>query len=259
MKITGCVITLNEARSIEACLRSLALCDELLVVDSHSTDRTRELAAACGARVIERDWPGYRSQKQFAVDQASHDWILFLDADEQLSPELANEIAAHRESGELSSKPAWDMPFLASYFGRQIRHGDWHPDRHTRLFDRRRGRFGGHEIHERIEFEGALGHLSGHILHDSYESLDDQLAKLTRYAALMAEAQHLAGRRGHWLTVFTNPWWRFLRAYVLRRGFLDGWRGLSIALLEAHYVRQKYLRLLLLDRIKRESSKLTKK
>ena len=252
IRITGCVITRNEEPCIGECLRSLSLCDELIVVDSHSTDRTREIAASCGARVFERDWPGYRSQKQFAVDQATHDWILFLDADEQLSPELAAEITALRDTGRISAHTAWDIPFLTRYFGLYMHHGDWHPDRHRRLFDRRRARFGGYEIHERIEIDGSAGDLQHNILHHSYDDLDDQLGKLSRYARLMAEQMHAAGRRANWVMVFANPAWRFVRAYFLRRGFLDGWRGLAIALIEANYVRQKYLRLLILDRLRRE-------
>jgi len=253
-RITGCVITYNEESVIETCLRSLSVCDELLVVDSHSTDRTREIAARCGARVIERDWPGYRSQKQFAVNEATYDWILFLDADEQLSPELAAEIEALKAQG-LGRYAAYDIPFLSSYFGRYLRHGDWHPDHHIRLFDRRRASFGGYEIHEKVVVRGPVARLRGSILHDSYTSLEDQLAKLTRYARLMGEAMYASGKRGSWAQVFFNPLWRFFRAYVLRRGFLDGWRGLAVALIEANYVRQKYLWLLILQRLARERAR----
>lgn len=241
------MIAFNEAAKIEACLRSLQICDELLVIDSHSTDRTRELALAHGARVIERDWPGYRSQREFAITAAANDWILFLDADEQLSPELAAELAALKESAELERCAAFEMPFSSLYFGRYLRHGDAWPDRHTRLFDRRRASMGGHEIHEKIVPRGPVGRLQGAIRHDSYESLDDQLRKLSHYAALMAQAMHARGKRGSWLQVFLNPLWRFLRAYCLRAGFLDGWRGLAVALVDARYVREKYLRLKLLS------------
>jgi glycosyltransferase involved in cell wall biosynthesis len=250
-RITGCVITLNEAACIASCLKSMTVCDELLVIDSHSSDRTRDIATSCGARVIERDWPGYRSQKQFAIEQASHDFILFLDADEQLSPELAAEIASLKNSDRLGEHAAWNIPFLASYFGVYMQHGDWHPDHHMRLFDRRRAEYGGYEVHERLLVRGSVGKLSADILHHSYDSLDDQLGKLSKYARLMAEQMHAAGRRGSWLNVFFNPLWRFVRAYLLRLGFLDGWRGLSIALIEANYVREKYLRLIILDRLAR--------
>ncbi len=240
------MIAFNEAAKIEACLRSLAPCDELLVIDSHSTDRTRELAQACGARVIERDWPGYRSQREFAISAAANDWILFLDADEQLSPELGAEVRRLKDSIDIERCAAYEMPFQSRYFGRTLRYGDAGSEWHTRLFDRRRASMGGHEIHEKIAPRGPVGRLRGAVRHDSYEGLEDQLQKLSRYAGLMAAAMYARGRRGHWLQVFLNPWWRFIRAYFLRAGFLDGWRGLAIALVDARYVREKYLRLKLL-------------
>ncbi len=251
IRISGCVIAYNEADCIQACLRSLAqVTDELLVVDSHSTDRTRELAGECGARVIERDWAGYRSQRQFAHEAASHDWILMLDADEQLSPELAAEILRQKQQDNATAA-AYKVPFASRYFGRYLRFGDAGREHHIRLFDRRRSAMGGFEIHEKLVVDGPVGSLRGKILHDSYRNYDDQLTKLNRYASLMADAMHAAGRRGSVLHILFNPGWRFLRAFVLRAGFLDGWRGLLVALADANYVRQKYLRLFLLTRAPR--------
>ncbi len=248
LKISGCVIACNEEDCIQPCLRSLALvADELLVVDSHSTDRTHQLAAECGARVIERDWPGYRSQRQFAHQAASHDWIIMLDADEQLSPELAAEIRQLKQPGA-ATVAAYSIPFASRYFGKYLRFGDAGREHHVRLFDRRRAAMGGFEIHEKIVAKGSVGSLRGRILHDSYRSLDDQTEKLTQYAALMAQHMHAAGRRGNVAQILLNPAWRFLRAYCLRLGFLDGWRGLVMALQDSNYVRQKYLRLYVLSR-----------
>jgi glycosyltransferase involved in cell wall biosynthesis len=246
-RITGCVITRNEEGRIRACLESMSFCDELIVVDAHSTDRTREIAAACGARVMERDWPGYRSQKQFAVDAASHDWILFLDADERVSDQLTAEITSLCSLG--SDCAAFRLPFRSIYFGRELRFGDAARETHVRLFDRRTCRFAGHEIHEKVEVAGRIGRLRGAVLHDSYRSLDHQLTKLATYARLMGEAMHAHGRRGSTLKLLLNPVWRFLRGYVLRLGMLDGWRGLAVALADANYVRQKYLHLLVLSRM----------
>lgn len=240
MQITGCVITFNEQARIAACLRSLAVCDELLVVDSRSTDRTRDIAAGAGARVIERDWPGYRSQKQFAIEAAAHDWVLVLDADETLSPALAGEIETLRRRGP-GEFAGFSMPRRWIYFGRELRFGDAGRDRHVRLFDRRRTRFGGHEVHERAVVRGPVGRLSEPIMHDSYRDLADQRTKLARYARLMGEALYAEGRRASWLQIVLNPAWRFLRAYLLRLGVLDGWRGFRFALLDADYVRRKYL------------------
>lgn len=248
MRISGCVIAFNEESCIADCLRSLALvCDELLVIDSHSTDRTREIASACGARVIERDWPGYRSQRQFALESAQHDWMLMLDADEQLSPELTNEITTLRK-GAAADCAAFRIAFASRYFGRNLRFGDAGRERHVRLFDRRRAAMGGFEIHEHVEVSGPVGALAGKILHVSYLDLDDQLTKAACYARLMGDAMHAAGRRGSVLQLVFNPWWRFFRGYVLRLGMLDGWRGLCMSLIDADYVRQKYLRLYVLTR-----------
>jgi glycosyltransferase involved in cell wall biosynthesis len=241
-RLSACIITYNEADRIEACLRSVSFCDEIVVVDSHSTDATRDLASALGARVIERDWPGYRTQKQFAVDAATNDWVLCLDADERVGERLRVEIEAARASG-FASYAGWSVPRITDYFGRFLRHGNAYPDRLTRLFDRRRGRWVGHEIHENTRVEGRVGRMRGHLEHFSYRNLADHQARMQRYAALMASALYGSGQRCGLGKVLLNPQWRFVRGYVLRLGFLDGWRGLVFALIEANYVRRKYLQL----------------
>jgi glycosyltransferase involved in cell wall biosynthesis len=245
-KISGCVITFNEQAKIAGCLRSLAACcDELLVVDSGSVDATRELAEAAGARVLRREWTGYRSQKQFAVDAATHDWILFLDADEEASEQLAQDIQRLRDAG--AAQAAYRIPFRSIYLGRKLRFGDTARESHVRFFDRRRCRFGGYEIHERIEYDGAPGRLAGHILHDSYRNLEHQLSKAATYARLMGEQMHAHGKRGSLRKLLFNPPCRFLRGYLFRLGFLDGWRGLVWSIVDANYVRQKYLHLWVLS------------
>lgn len=251
LQMTGCVITRNEEERITLCLQSLAdCCDELLVVDSGSTDQTRALAAKAGARVLEREWSGYRSQKQFAVEAASHDWIVFLDADEQASAELITELRQLRQQGP--QHVAYRLPFRSIYLGRLLRFGDTARESHIRVFDRRRCRFGGYEIHEKIETEGSVGRLTGHVLHNSYRDLAHQLDKLARYARLMGEQMHAHGKRGSLSKLLFNPFWRFVRGYLFRLGCLDGWRGLVWSLIEANYVRQKYLHLWVLDARQRE-------
>ena len=245
--LTACIITFNEADRIDACLRSLDFCDELIVVDSHSTDGTRERAAALGARVIERDWPGYRSQKQFAVDAARHDWVLCLDADERVSAELRREIAALKRDG-FAANAGWSVPRITEYFGRFLRHGNAYPDRLVRLFDRRRGGWRGYEIHENTRVSGPLGRLRGHLEHFPYRSLAEHQSRMQRYADLMAQALYQEGRRCGLTPLLVNPQWRFVRGYLLRLGFLDGWRGLVFALIEANYVRRKYLGLYMRSR-----------
>lgn len=245
--ISACIITLNEADRIGDCIRSLSFCDEVLVVDAHSTDQTRELAAGLGARVIERDWPGYRSQKQFAVDAACHDWVLSIDADERVSAPLRAQIEQWQARG-FGHHAGFSCSRATDYFGRFLRHGNTYPDRGVRLFDRRCGGLRGYEIHESIAVQGPVCDLRGDLEHFSYRSFSDQQQRLQRYARLMAEAMHAAGKQAGYGKLVFNPFWRFLRGYVLRLGFLDGWRGLVHAWMEAQYVREKYLRLFLLGR-----------
>jgi len=246
-RLSACIITYNEADRIEDCLRSLSFCDELVVVDSHSTDSTRDIASSLGARVIERDWPGYRTQKQFAVDTASSDWVLCLDADERVTPELRSEIEALRAGG-FAGYAGWFVPRITEYFGRFLRHGNAYPDRLIRLFDRRHGGWIGDEIHENTRVTGPVGRLRGHLEHFSYRSLTDHHRRMARYADLMAQALYARGKRCGLLKVLVNPQWRFFRGYFVRLGFLDGWRGLVFALVEANYVRRKYLGLYMLSK-----------
>ena len=245
--LSACIITFNEADRVEACIRSVGFCDEVIVVDSHSSDDTRARAAALGAQVIERDWPGYRSQKQFAVAAARNDWVLCLDADEQVSAELRAQIESWRERG-FGDRAGWSVPRITDYFGRFLRHGNAYPDRLVRLFDRRRGGWVGLEIHENTRVQGPVGRLHGHLEHYAYRSLTDHLSRMQRYADLMGQALYESGKRCGLAKVLLNPQWRFLRGYLLRLGFLDGWRGLVFALVESSYVRRKYLSLYIRSR-----------
>jgi glycosyltransferase involved in cell wall biosynthesis len=246
-RISACVITLNEADRIEDCLASLGFCDEIVVVDSGSTDATCALAAARGARVLQRAFDGYRTQKEFAVRAARNDWVLCLDADERVGTALRAAIVAAQARG--FTRAGYRFARATEYFGAFLRHGNAYPDRVLRLFDRRSGGYrGDRQIHEHVTVEGALGTLSGDLEHRAYRSLADQLARLERYARLMAEHLHASGRRAHVYNIVLHPFWRFLRGYVLRAGFLDGWRGLVYAYVEANYVRQKFIKLWLLER-----------
>lgn len=247
LRISACVITLNEADRIGACLASLAFCDERVVVDSGSADATCALAAAGGARVIAHPFGGFRAQKDFAVSQARYDWVLCLDADERVTPALRASIEAAREAG-FNGAAGCRFARATEYFGAFLRHGNAYPDRVLRLFDRRRGGWrGAREIHEHASVDGPVVTLAGDLQHVAYRSLDDQLSRYRRYAALMAAYMQANGRRARLVNLVANPAWRFLRGYVLRRGFLDGWRGFVFACLEADYVREKFARLWLLQ------------
>ncbi len=247
LPISACIITRNEADRIEACLDSLAFCDEIIIVDSASTDATCTLASAKGARVLLRDFDGYRAQKDFAVRSAQHDWVLCLDADERVTPELRASIQAEQAHG-FARAAGYRFARATEYFGAFLRHGNAYPDRVLRLFDRRHGGWRGErEIHEHVSVDGAVATLAGDLEHRAYRSLSDQLDRLDRYAQLMAEHQHAHGYHAHLWNIILNPFWRFLRGYVLRAGFLDGWRGLVYAYVEANYVRQKFIKLWLLQ------------
>ncbi len=245
--LSACVIAFQEADRIGDCLASLAFCDEVLVVDSHSSDATRAIAAAAGARVIERDWPGHVAQKAFAVAAASHDWVLCVDADERVSPELRAEIERLRDAG-FAGPPGYTMPRLSSYLGRWIRHGSWYPNRQLRLFDRRRGRWAGEDPHDRVRLDGRPGRLRGRLLHHPYRTLSDHLATIDRYTTITAQGLQRRGRRARASDLWLRPPARFLHSYLLRGGFLDGWRGLLLAAMTSHYVRIKYAKLLALER-----------
>jgi glycosyltransferase involved in cell wall biosynthesis len=245
--ISACIITFQAVDCLATCIRSLDFCSEILVVDAHSTDGTRELAARMGARVMQRDWPGFRSQKEFAIRVARHDWVLCLDADERLSERLRDRILFWQRHG-FGAYSGFRLTRALNYFGRFLRHGTAYPDRLVRLFDRRRGGWYGHEVHENTRVQGQVLDLEGDIEHYAYRSLSDQAWRLQCYARLKAEAMYTDGRRGHLLRVFLNPLWCFVRGYLLRGGFQDGWRGLLYAYMESEYVRQKYIWLFLIGK-----------
>ena len=185
MKIAATIITYNEQRNLPRAIESLRCCDEIVVVDSGSTDRTVEIAANLGARVIETSWLGYASQKNLASENATYDWILSLDADEVLSEALEAEIWQIKKNG-----PQFDgytMPRLAQYLGRWIYHSGWHPDRKIRLFDRRKGGWHGKYVHESVRVEGRVGHLQANILHFTCSSLSEHLKTMDRYTTLAAQ------------------------------------------------------------------------
>jgi len=245
-RISACIIAMNEEDRLPGAIASVDFCDEVLVVDSHSTDRTREVAAALGARVIERDWPGHVAQKEFAVRAARHDWVLCIDADERVSRTLKAEILALRERG-FPVHAGWRCPRLSSYLGRWMRHGGWYPNFQLRLFDRRRGRWGGDNPHDHVLLESPPGRLSGDLLHHPYRSFAEHLATIDKYTTIMADGMHRRGKRIGALHLLVSPIARFLRFYFVRRGFLEGWRGFLQACLAAHYARMKYAKLLVLQ------------
>jgi glycosyltransferase involved in cell wall biosynthesis len=253
MKISACLITLNEERNLPRCLKSVApLVDEILIVDSGSTDATLEIAAKFGARVVLQDWLGYVGQKNFALDRAAHPWVLSIDADEEISPELAASIARIKgdaAADALGAPNGYEVSRIVFYRGRWIRHGDWYPDRLVRLFRRSEARFTGGHVHEKLELRGEHPILPGHLHHFTYENASDRAARCARYAALWAQTAHEENRRAYPWSGAGHALARFGKGYVLKRGFLDGAIGWDIA---AGNAREVWLKYHLLRKLNRE-------
>ena len=242
MKISATVITLNEEENIQAALESLSWADEILVVDSHSTDRTREIASNLAARVVERDWPGFAAQKQFAVDQATNDWIFSLDADERVSPELQKAISLVKQSNEPAD--GFMISRRSYYQGRWIKGGGWYPDRQLRLFNRNHGRWKDRLIHESVEMDNnaRVESLTGDILHYSVTDASHHHRMIgERYAPLGARQMLAEGQRGSVLKIATAGPAAFVRSYLLKGGFRDGLAGITIAGFAAHHAFLKQL------------------
>ena len=221
--LSAVLITRNAAAVLESCLDSLAFADEIVVVDSASTDGTRELAQRKGARVVQKEWLGFGRQKQFAVEQAKNDWVLCLDADERVSPELARSIQAALAA---PSSPVYRMPRRNRFLGRWLSHGEGYPDWSPRLFNRMNARWSDDLVHEKVLFAVTPGTLDGDLMHDSSDDLATYLERQNRYTTLAARQAHEQGRSAGLLHLVLSPMVRFLKFYVLRLGFLDGVPGL---------------------------------
>lgn len=238
MKISAAIIAENEERNIVRAIESLRCCEEIVVVDSGSTDRTIELANNLGAKVIEVGWRGYAGQKNFAAGSCAHDWVLSIDADEALSETLEAEIWQLKKNGPKFD--AYTMPRMAQYLGRWILHSGWYPDRKVRLFDRKKATWEGDYVHESVKVTGTIGHLEGNLLHFTCDSLSEHLRTMDRYTTLAAEQLVDGGKLPSWPHMVFDPLWTFLQTYFLKRGFLDGYEGLAIAYMAAHYNFLKY-------------------
>jgi glycosyltransferase involved in cell wall biosynthesis len=238
MQISATIVTLNEERNIARAIESLRCADEVVVVDSGSSDRTREIAIRLGARVIEEPWRGYAGQKNLAAARATNDWILSIDADESLTRELEAEILTLKKDGVRFD--GYSFPRRAQYLGRWIRHGGWYPDRKVRLYDRAKADWVGAYVHESVWVRGTTGKLRGDLLHYTCASLSEHLRTLDRYTTLAAEEVAARKKAVPMRRLMIDPAWTFLRTYLLQRGFLDGRQGLAIAWMAALYTFLKY-------------------
>jgi glycosyltransferase involved in cell wall biosynthesis len=243
IKLSVVVITLNEEKRIRRCLDSVReVADEVVVVDSHSTDRTVEIARSYGAVVVEHTFEGYVKQKNFANSQASHDHILSLDADEVLSDELLASILQVKKQFDASG---YTMNRMTNYAGKWVRHCGWYPDRKLRLFDRRRGKWEGVIIHEefRLSDGSRPGHLKGDLLHYSFDSVADHRRQSEKFTTLGAEADFQKGKKAPVYKLLFAPVVKFLQSYIFRLGILDGMTGLTICRLSALATYHKYKKL----------------
>lgn len=223
MPLSVVLITLDAATQLADCLASVAFADEVVVVDSGSSDGTAALAASYGARVVQKEWLGFGRQKQFAVEQATHDWVLCLDADERVSPELAASLVRALAA---PAAPVYRMARRNRFLGRWLRHGEGYPDWNARLFDRRQARWSDDAVHEKLLYAVSPGTLEGDLLHESAEDLGRYLQKQNRYTTLAAEELHRRGQSAGFAELALSPLVRFLKFYLLRLGFLDGLPGL---------------------------------
>jgi glycosyltransferase involved in cell wall biosynthesis len=244
------IITKNEARNIEDCLKSVAWADEIVVVDSGSDDETVEICRQYTDKIVVTDWPGYGIQKQRALDQATSDWVLSLDADERVTPKLQQEIQVTLPT---TSFDGFEIYFKSEYCGKVIHFGDWTNDRQAVLFRRTKGRFVSDLVHERIEIQGTIGKLKGIIEHLAFRDLNMVLRKLNDYSNASAQQKYLKGQKASLWTAITHGLWTFLRGYVLRMGFLDGKEGFLLAVSNAEGTYYRYLKLMYLNRKERAS------
>ncbi len=233
-RLSVAVITWNEEERLRACLESVAWADEIVLVDAESTDKTVQVARDFTDRIWVRPWPGFAGQKNFALEQAAGDWVLSLDADEQVPAELRREIEAVLARG--GPADGYQIARKNFFWGAWVRHGRLYPDYQRRLFRRGRGRFVERAVHESVEIRGSVGRLESPLLHHSYRSLEEFLQRSNRYSMLAAQEWLQSGRTVRATDLALRPMGRFLSMYLLHLGFLDGWRGFLLAALYAHYV-----------------------
>lgn len=239
------IITKNEAHNIEACLQSVAWADEIVVIDSGSQDDTVEICKKYTDKVFVRDWPGYGVQKQRALDMATKEWVLSIDADERVTPELKEEILKAIDS---SHYDGYEIYFQSEYCGRMIRFGDWWNDRQAVLFRRTKAKFVTSLVHESIDIQGRIGKLKGKIYHLAFPNLTLVLKKMNDYSSMSAEQKMLQGKKGSLAKAITHGVWTFLRGYILRLGFLDGREGFLLAISNAEGTYYRYLKLMYANR-----------
>jgi len=254
-KLSAIVVCFNEEENIRECLESLRWCDEIVVVDAFSTDRTVDICREYNARVIQRKWAGYQDQKAFAHSQTTKDWVLSVDSDERISMELKDEIQ-QALSGDGNRYAGYAMPRLVFYLRRWWWRGGWYPDYKIRLFRRDRAVWVGSEPHDKVAVDGDVRRLRHPIYNFSYRNIDDHVQRINRFTTIAASELKKNGERWRVTDALARPAFRFFRSYILQRGFLEGFAGFYVAVAAAVYVFLRYAKLWELeldDRNKRSS------
>lgn len=250
-RLSATVITRNNEATIRRCVGSLAFADEIIVLDSGSTDLTMEICKKLGAHVHEtNDWPGYGPQKNRALAHATGQWVIAIDSDEWITPALRAEI--ERTIASADAKDAYAIPRRSSFCGRLMKHSGWWPDYVVRLFRREAGRYSDDRTHERLLVNGATGRLSEPIMHEAINDLDQMLLKMNAYSSSSAQSRFEQGRRATLGTAVLHGAWTFFRTYVLRLGFLDGREGFMLAVANAEGSYYRYVKLMLLHKERKE-------
>lgn len=250
LPISVVIITLNEEAHIERCIRSAPFADDIVVVDSFSTDRTVEIAEKCGARVFKEKWKGFGPQKAFATEQAKNSWILSLDADEALSPELAAEIIEC--FSDLDPEAGYLFPRKSYHLGRWIEHGGWYPDYQLRLYNKTKSQWNSAALHEKVEVKKVLK-MKRDLLHWVFDSLSDQVMTNDRYSTLGANQLAEAGQRFSYLKMLFKPLGKFVETYIVKRGYKDGLPGFIISIGAAYSLFLKFAKLWEIERAKKSS------
>lgn len=238
-KISACVLAFNEEKKIARCLESLTWCDEIVVLDSFSVDRTVEICRQHTDKVFQHEWLGYVGQRNTVRGFAQYPWVLFMDSDEEMSPALRDEILKELDSNA-GKYVGYEFPRQVYYLGRWIRHGEWYPDVKLRLFLKEFGRTEGQEPHDKVVVRGPVKRLRNPIWHYTYDDLADHINTLNRFSTITAQQRFVQGCRFHWVDMLTHPIFRFLKGYLLRGGFRDGRHGLAIALMSSYGAFLKY-------------------